>query len=147
MKTLNTTFVTRFLMLLFFGISLTGIFSCNNDDDNDSEPTTFELLTSGRWYIQASSILATTACDRQKYFDFSDNNTLTVLMTEISDDGCVDLPLQHLTFELTSTNNIILSDGEGSVTLQIISISQNSLVVRQTLAEGPHDLTFDKTAG
>ncbi len=148
MKTLNRTFATRFLMLLFLGISLTGIFSCNNDDDK-SEPSTMELLTSGRWYLQSSTILTVTACDREKYFDFSNDGSLILLVTEMVDGTCTNHPLQNFTFELTTENNIIINQADGESTmLEIASITQNSLVLRQSMTDGgTHDLIFDKTAG
>ncbi|NBL64356.1 hypothetical protein GV828_03960 [Flavobacterium sp. NST-5] len=148
MKILNKTFATRFLMLFLFGIALSGFISCNNDDDQ-SEPSTMELLTSGRWYFQSSTIISITSCDRQEYFDFSEDGLLILFITEMVEGTCENQPLQNLNFELLSNNNLLLRDDAGNTnSLQIVAISQNTMVLRQIMDDGTnHDLTFDKTAG
>ena len=113
--------------------------SCSKDDsvpeDNAAldEPTNHELLMTGKWYIQATSMGgATNDCQRQSYFQFIDEDTLIVQYYHINgEDNCVADPIEIITYFITEDDTITLV-GYPDFYFVIEMISETELLLNQT---------------
>lgn len=116
-----------FIGLLFLAFTFS---SCNNDDDETSEPTNAELIV-GKWYVESisSSTESLSACVKQSYFEFFDNSTLAALSFGFnSSDECVPLNSISGTYDFTSGNELILTTPAITQIVTIVVLTDEKLI-------------------
>ena len=131
------------LSILFIILTL---FGCSSDDDNGSmnnNPTTIELLTSGRWYNESVSPGSYDNCEKMGYIQFSENGDFTIESFELDAGNCESLGINTANFTLTNNTNITISFEGDTITAVIVSITENSL----TITTDEETIVFDKTEG
>ena len=91
--------------------------------------------------------MALNECERQQYFLFNADNTLTVKQVGSSGGVCTNMPLLTGTYEFSEGNILTMSLGANTTVIKIISITQNVMVGEVTVAGNPENIIFDKTEG
>jgi hypothetical protein len=145
---MKTTTKTIALLLL---ISAT-LHSCSKDD-SPPEPTVAELLTSGKWYLEAystneGSIPPRTDCQKHSYLEFFPNgNRMSENFHSDDEDNCVTAFIVTGTWELIDDTQIYYSDDGVETFIEIISISETKLILSQSMGDLVYTLIFDKNPG
>ena len=105
------------------------LLSCNNDDE--SNPSVRESLTSGRWYFESMSLSPLNDCEKNTFIEFFQNwNAYTESYNLNAENVC----------EITLVNS-------GSFELVIVQISDSQLILRDESGSEHNTITFDKTQG
>ncbi|MBV1924492.1 MAG: lipocalin family protein [Flavobacteriaceae bacterium] len=137
MKTFNKIFLISFLILLI---------SCSNSDDDSgdpAQPTTAELLTSGKWYFESKTPGTYSSCEKKGYIQFMTNGAFTLVSYDDTTGTCESLGDNTGTYTLSNNLNINIVFGSDSQSAVINSISEGGL----TLETDEETLVFDKTEG
>lgn len=123
------------------------IISCGNDDDAMPDANTEELLTSGRWYIEAiSDEPSRNDCDKNTNWQFKSGGTLTSEVYSDVSDTCQLFYISNHSWELLSDKDLRINTDESEAHLITIeTISKNDLVLRSKTGE--KSMTFDKNPG
>ncbi|MFL0353179.1 lipocalin family protein [Xanthomarina sp. GH4-25] len=125
------------------------ITSCSSDDDNSDsqppQPTTIELLTSGKWYFESKTPGMYTSCEKKGYIQFKTNGDLILNSFDDGSGSCESLGAVTAAYTLTSNVNLTLVFGPDSQSAVINSISTNELKVSNS--DTGENLVFDKTEG
>ncbi|MBP0903917.1 lipocalin family protein [Mariniflexile gromovii] len=123
---------TTYLVLAIFIL----LNSCSKNDD--PEPTTEELLISGKWFFNKYNGEDINSCERQTYFHFTDANSLIVESFAFNSSSmvCQSGGLIGYSYTINSNNEIITTGGGTILTFQIKSISQTSLVLVRQISSG-----------
>jgi len=138
MKTVHPNLFRLFTMLCV----VTLIYSCSSDDDSSSEPTTLELLTTGKWYTESKTQGSYSACDKNSYFDFKTNGNVSFEVFDDSSGLCVLSASIMTTYTLDGVNIDI--DLTQDSLIGVIDITSDILTV--TTSDGD-SITFDKIQG
>jgi hypothetical protein len=144
---MKTTIKTTVLLLLISAI----LHSCIKDDSTP-EPTVAELLTSGKWYLEAYSTIEAniprTDCQKHTYLEFFANgNRITEAFNSDDEDNCVTAYIVTGTWELIG-NTKIKSYEEGVETfIDIVSITKTTLILSATTEDHVYTLILDKNPG
>lgn len=139
---------TGLLVLLALGL-VTG--ACSSSDP--TEDNEFELLTSGRWYVEDTDTEATTdGCFKTSYVEFHADGTGEGEFFFTEDGDCVSflgvLPLDWELSESGGTTFIVTSfEDSEPVTSEIQSITESRLTVTREEEDtfGATRYTYDKT--
>lgn len=119
--------------------------SCSNDDNSPAEmsPTVQEMLSSGVWLWQSSSMQTVTSCNMQSYFNFIDDDTLLVEnFDEDEMDNCVSDGIQSVPYTLLNDDEFEI-EFEGELFVYTIDfIDETRLVVSIELDSGKLTNTF-----
>ena len=136
MKTCNRL---SFLLILLL------TFSCSSDDDSSSgdTPTTAELLTSGRWYLESKTPGGFTDCEKNSSFKFNTNNTVDVDFYDDDAGPCQPEGIINTAYSLNG-NTLNITFGSESSVVTINSISETTLNVTDDVGD---TIIFDRTQG
>lgn len=119
------------------------LLNCSKDDDaNKNDSRTTEELLIGKWHYRVTSKGEATTCESQSYYHFIDTQNMN--FRDVRDPGifalsdyeligdCYVSPITSVNFTLNAANQIqYLNDYEDTVTLNIISINETTLVLTQ----------------
>ena len=139
MKTLNRICLIC-LVLLTYG--------CNKSDDDSGssiQPTTKELLTSGKWYFESKTPGAYTTCEKSGYIQFMVNGNLFLVSFDDGSGTCESLDEVTATYTLTNNVNLNFVFGSDTQSAVIDSISEDELTV--TSNDNGEEIVFDKIEG
>ena len=121
-------------------------YSCNKSDDDSADliqPTTEELLTSGKWYFESKTPGTYTACEKIGFIQFMINGDVILDSFDDGSGTCESLGEVTATYTLTNNLNLNLVFGSDSQSAVIDSISEDEL----TLENVNETVVFDKTEG
>ncbi len=138
-KIMNVLKTLNIVCLILFA------FSCNSDDDSSSEiaPSTLELLTNGKWYLESKTPGGFSDCEKNSSFKFNANHTVDVENFDDSSGPCDTLGTVNSTYSL-SGSVLTIELGSDSVTATINSISETNLNVTNNVGD---TIVFDKVQG
>ncbi|MFV0572320.1 MAG: lipocalin family protein [Xanthomarina gelatinilytica] len=130
-------------LIILFALTI-NLFNCSKDDDKPQpEPTTHDLLMSGKWYWESVTSFTLTDCNKQSYFLFDGNDLLQETFAENNENNCVATFSQTGTYQLNE-NTIIVTVDTGSVVFTITSISKDKLVMNQVNGSDTYTFTCIK---
>lgn len=119
----------KILTILFVAL-LT--FNCSSDDDGPApEPTTHQLLMSGKWFFSSVTEQSLDHCQKQTYYDFLDEDTLMAegFVTGDSDE-CESSGVEVAKYKLIDEDkNIHISIDDEVVIFSIDFISESKLIL------------------
>ena len=143
---------TKTIVLLLLAVTL---HSCSKDKDDSPtpEPTVTELLTSGKWYLEAYStdegnIPPRTDCQKHSYLQFFPNgNRMSENFHSDDEDNCVTANIVTGTWELIDDTQINYSQDGVETFIEIVLITETQLILSQSMADLVYTLIFDKNPG
>ncbi|WP_299335808.1 lipocalin family protein [uncultured Psychroserpens sp.] len=131
---------------LSVSITLLFAFGCSNNDDGNSndggEQSTLELLVSGRWYQESKTPGSFSTCEKSSYIEFSNETDIALHFYNDDSGPCESEGVVNANYNL-SGNTLEINVPDGTVTANIVSISEDELIVT---AED-ETVVFDKTEG
>lgn len=138
MKTFKTIFTLTCLLMLL---------SCNNDDE--SNPSVRESLTSGRWYFESMSLSPLNDCEKNTFIEFFQNGNAYTESYNLNTENVCEITLVNSgSFELVSDSQLSITYGtETNSSLVIVQISDSQLILRDESGSEHNTITFDKTQG
>ena len=124
--------------------------SCSKDDSpaedtSMDEPTTQELLMTGKWYMQSTSIGGPlNECERQTYLQFVDEDTLVI--QSFSENGAMECESSGIRVQayLMSGEDQFLLDNESDHPYDVDFVSATQLVLSQTAGAESYTIHFLK---
>lgn len=140
----------KILKLLSFMLITLLVLNCSNDDDNfqpqiQPEPTTQDLLISGKWYWVSSSESTLDDCQKQSYIEFIDLDTLLIEDFRInSSDICESNGINSVTYQLIDDSIIQVTIGTDTSNLNIEFISDTRLIITQEISSGTMTTLLEK---
>ncbi|MEZ4802822.1 MAG: hypothetical protein R2797_08605 [Gelidibacter sp.] len=132
--------ITLFVILICF--------ACSNDDDSSSEPTTMQLLTADKWYMESSTLIIMTECRKQTWVQFLENEVLVGegFYTDVN-DNCISNPLATATWQLLGNSEFTITSNGETLLYTIISMSEDELTVSAELDGETQIYVYDKNPG
>lgn len=109
-------------------------FNCSSDDDSAAqEPTTQELLMSGKWYFSSISDTQFDICQGNGYYDFITTDTLIAQgFHGDASDQCESTGFEVATYVLINDNKrLLFTVDEHELIMSIEFISDSKLVLKQ----------------
>jgi hypothetical protein len=136
--------VISFFSLLIIATTFT-FSSCKKD--KEKEPDVRDHLISGAWYLHSTSFTTTNPCSRKSYFRFSADGTIISQSFDMSEEVCTDYGQSTGTYTLTDNKYLTVNGSSMSWAVEIISISQETMVFEASSEGETQRLFFDKIEG
>lgn len=121
-------------------------FSCSNSDDDSgssAQPTTMEMLTSGKWYFESKTPGSYSSCEKKGYIQLMSNGTFVLVSFDDDSGTCESLGENTGTYTLSNNTNLNLVIDSETISAVINSISEEELI----LETGGETLVFDTSEG
>ena len=142
MKFLQHTLKLTIIVLVLASCSKDGSPAEENSMD---EPTTQELLMTGKWYMQSTSISGPfNECERQTYLEFVDEDTLVI--QSFAENGAMECESSGIRVQayLMSGEDQFLLDNESDHPYDVDFVSATQLVLSQTAGGESYSIHFLK---
>lgn len=118
--------------------------SKKDDDNNPTQKTNKELLTTGKWYQESKSFGTYSACEKKTNIQFKTDDTLKLEAFDENSGSCQSTGIENATYTLTDNTNLTITFGPDTINTVILSISETELTLKN---EQNETLIFDKTEG